>query len=99
MDPDNYLADAYADGSDSHPNAAGNNAAGPAFAQFIVDSIYDYVGDDPDVNQDGSVDVIDLALVIFNLGADGSDPNYDHLDVDGDTLVDWDDAQLVMGDI
>ena len=52
--PDNFLADEYVGDSSSHPNDAGNNAAGPLFAQFIVDSIYDFVN-----NKSASRNVVD----------------------------------------
>ncbi len=48
MDPDtNFLKYEYErnhESSDSHPNDAANNVAGPQFAQFIIDSTEDFTG-------------------------------------------------------
>jgi len=51
----------------------------------------------PDVNSDGSINVIDLAIVIFNQGHNPvTEPNYAHLDFDEDGQIDFGDVGRVM---
>jgi hypothetical protein len=38
----NMLREAYRNGTDSHPNPAANEAIGPLFVQFTIDSIQAY---------------------------------------------------------
>lgn len=49
-----------------------------------------------DVNSDGKVNIFDVALVLANQGKSGSE--YSHLDVDVSGVVDFADANLVIGD-
>lgn len=54
---------------------------------------------DADVNNDGSVNVIDLAIVIFWQGKNSGDADWDdysHLDLDQDNDVDFSDVQVVI---
>jgi len=54
-----------------------------------------------DINNDGIINIIDLAIVIFNQGHSSIDADwqdYEHLDLDNDATVDYDDVQLVLGD-
>ena len=59
--------------------------------------VFDFysTGNSPDVNSDGVVNIIDLAIVIFNQGRAVDGSGYDHLDIDGDGDIDWADVQLV----
>ncbi|MBU0530840.1 MAG: right-handed parallel beta-helix repeat-containing protein [Nanoarchaeota archaeon] len=53
----------------------------------------------PDVNSDGAVDIMDLAMVIFAQGRDQNDPYwhaYDHMDVTDDGMVNFDDISRVI---
>jgi len=49
-----------------------------------------------DINFDGQVNIIDLAIVIFNSGQDASNPDYSHLDLDEDGDIDWDDVKIIL---
>jgi len=53
----------------------------------------------PDANTDGNVNVIDLAIVIFNQGHNPvTEPNYAHLDFDeSGGMINWDDVNRVIG--
>jgi len=54
-----------------------------------------------DTNFDSIINIIDLALVIYNQGHSSIDADwqdYEHLDLDEDGSVDYDDVQLVLGD-
>lgn len=48
-----------------------------------------------DVNLDGSINIKDLAIVIFNQGRSASG-GYAHLDLDSDGNIDWDDAKIII---
>ncbi len=52
----------------------------------------------PDVNSDGSINIKDLAIVIFNQGRTPTG-NYAHLDLNNDTLINWNDVLAVMSNI
>jgi len=49
-----------------------------------------------DINSDGNINIIDLAIVIFNQGQDASNPDYSHLDLDEDGDIDWDDVKIIL---
>jgi hypothetical protein len=52
-----------------------------------------------DVNNDAAVNIIDLVLVIFHQGIDNNNPNwpdYDHLDVNEDTMINFGDVSSVI---
>jgi hypothetical protein len=52
-----------------------------------------------DFNSDGTVNIKDLSIVIFNQGRNSGQGNwasYSHLNLDGDSDVDWNDVQIVM---
>ncbi len=73
-----------------------------AYHQTETRTITYLPGASPDVNGDGKVNVIDLAIVIYNQGhksTDGNWNNYDHLDLDSDNAVDFDDVKIVMSSI
>jgi len=53
----------------------------------------------PDVNNDGVINIIDLALVIFNQGRDPANPNYEHLNLDSDNDIDFDDVQIIINNL
>jgi len=56
----------------------------------------------PDVNSDGSVNIIDLALTIYwqgKIDSDGDWSWYDHLDVNSDGSVNWGDVLEVLKSI
>jgi len=72
MGPDNFLADGYVGDSSSHPNDAANNAAGPQFSQFIVDSIYDFVSQPQGPCDDGVCDAGDNCPLLNNTCSDNS---------------------------
>jgi len=62
----------------------------------LIETFY-FGGKNPDVNGDGFVNVIDLAIVIFNQGRNPvSNPNYAHLDLNEDGSINFDDVKLVM---
>jgi len=51
---------------------------------------------DPDLNDDGIVNILDISIVSSRIGMDPSDPNYDPIaDVDGDGDIDYDDLNYV----
>jgi len=51
---------------------------------------------DPDLNNDGIVNILDISIVSSRIGIDNSDPNYDPIaDVDGDGDIDYDDLSYV----
>jgi len=57
---------------------------------------------DPDVNSDSVVNIIDLAIVVFNQGrsqvGEGSNwIQYSHLDIIIDTLINWNDVLGIIG--
>jgi hypothetical protein len=59
-------------------------------------------GKSADANKDGRIDVVDLAIVIYNQGRKSTDANwgnYQHLDLDNDNNIDLDDAGIVMANI
>ncbi len=73
-----------------------------AYHQTETRTITYLPGASPDVNGDGKVNVIDLAIVIYNQGhksTDGNWNNYDHLDLDSDNAVDFDDVKIVGSSI
>ncbi len=56
-------------------------------------------GSSPDINTDGKINVIDLAIVIFWQGKTDTDPDWDdylHLDLNEDGAINWDDVQIVL---
>jgi len=62
----------------------------------LIETFY-FGGKNPDVNGDGFVNVIDLAIVIFNQGRNPvSNPNYAHLDLNEDNAINFEDVELVM---
>jgi len=61
--------------------------------------IFYFGGSNPDVNGDGHVDVIDLSIVIFNQGRNAMDPNYEHLDLNEDGDIDWNDVIVVVNNL
>jgi len=58
-------------------------------------SLYSYAAD-PDLNDDGIVNVLDISIVSSRIGLTPSDPNYDAIaDVDSDGDIDYDDLNYV----
>lgn len=50
-----------------------------------------------DLNYDGKINIIDLAIVIYNQGKDSGDSKYSHLDLDGSGgNINWDDVQAMI---
>ena len=49
-----------------------------------------------DINSDGNINIIDLAIVIFNQGQNPSNSDYSHLDLDEDGDIDWDDVKIIL---
>jgi len=55
-----------------------------------------------DINSDGRINIIDLAIVIFNQGRNSGQPNwinYDHLDFDSNGQINWVDVSYVRNRI
>jgi len=52
-----------------------------------------------DVNFDGNINVIDLAIVIFNQGRNPATIGYGHLDLNSDGIISWSDVSIVMNNM
>lgn len=52
-----------------------------------------------DVNFDGNINVIDLAIVLFNQGKNPATTGYGHLDLNGDGTITWSDVGIVIASI
>lgn len=52
-----------------------------------------------DINSDGKVNIIDLAIIVFNQGRDPLNPNYNNLDLNQDEKIDFSDVKVVMTNI
>ena len=65
---------------------------------YTFDAVFKDTSICPDANNDGKVNIKDLAITIFNQGRNALDPNYTHLDFDesGGT-INWDDVNRVIG--
>ncbi len=87
LNPEYYFLASLVSGGKSiqsnNPNLGVNKSSGPH---------------SPDVNSDLVLDVNDVTIVIFNQGRSAVGP-FEHLDIDGDSDIDWDDVQLVVANI
>ncbi len=100
--------DAYSVGSQGSPLTYGIYLIGTVYVNKPVESTVPISGpgqlvmmvpDPADVNKDDVVNIIDLAIVIFNQGRNSGQGNwnyYKYLDLDGDSNIDWDDVRIVM---
>jgi hypothetical protein len=52
-----------------------------------------------DINSDGKVNIIDLAISVFNQGRNPLSPSYSNLDLNQDGKIDFDDVRIVINNI
>jgi hypothetical protein len=52
-----------------------------------------------DINSDGKVNIIDLAISVFNQGRDPANPSYSSLDLNQDGKIDFSDVRIIISSI